>query len=378
MKKDYYEILGVAKEATLQQVKKAYRSLALKYHPDRVEGDKAAAEEKFKEITEAYGVLSDPQKREMYDKYGHAGIDQRFTTDDIFRGADFGDLGDIFSQFFSGGSESVFDIFGSGGGGRSSRRGPRRGGDIQYELELSLEEAYTGVKRKIQVPRNEICNDCQGTGARNGTAMKMCQTCGGSGYVMMSSGFFRMQQGCSACGGAGQTVTEHCPKCNGQGFIKVSRSVEVNIPAGVDNNSRLRVRGQGHVAGGGAGDLYLYLKILPHKNFERDGDNLYMEMPLPFYKAALGGEVSIPTLDGNVSMKIPAGTQSGKMFRLRDKGMPDINTGSKGDLYVKTMIVVPTKMNPEEKKLMEEFAKLSGDNKIGEESLKEKIKKVFK
>jgi molecular chaperone DnaJ len=377
MKKDYYEILGIPKDSTLQQIKKAYRSKALKHHPDRVEdGDKKAAEEKFKEITEAYGVLSDPKKREMYDKYGHAGIDQQYTTEDIFRGADFGDLGDIFSQFFGGGD--IFDMFGGGGGGRSSRRGPRRGGDIQYELELTLEEAFNGVKRKIQVPRNEICNECNGTGARNGTAFKNCSTCGGSGYVMLSSGFFRMQQPCSACGGAGKVITEYCPKCNGQGFFKVSRSVEVNIPAGVDSNSRLRVRGQGHVAGGGAGDLYLYLRVLPHSVFKREGNDLYMELTLPFYKASLGGEVTIETFDGNVSMKIPATTQSGKVFRLRDKGMPDINRGAKGDLYVKTMIVVPQKLTTEQKKLMEEFARLSGDARVGEESIKEKIKKVFK
>ncbi len=367
MKKDYYEILGVPKSASLQDVKKAYRSLALKYHPDRVPAEqKKEAEEKFKELSEAYGVLSDAQKRATYDQYGHAGIDQTYTAEDIFKGADFSNifnemgLGDIFSQVFGGGS-----------------RRAHRGRDIQYEVEISLEEAYKGVEKKIQLPRHEPCSDCQGTGAKAGTKMKKCSPCGGRGQVAMSSGFFRMIQTCSACGGQGQIISEYCPKCHGKGVIRVTRNIDVTIPAGVDNSSRLRVRGEGEVATAGAGDLYLYIHVLPHEVFQREGNDLYMELSVSFVKAVLGGEVSVSTLDGTLSMRIPAGTQSGKVFRLKGRGMPDVHRGSQGDQYAKIMIEVPTHLTSEQKQLLEEFARLSGEE-IYEESFKEKIKKVFK
>lgn len=383
MKKDYYEILGIEKNATTQQIKKKYRSLALKYHPDRVpEDQKASAEEKFKEISEAYGVLSDPKKRQMYDQYGHAGIDQNFTADDIFGGADFssvfGDagLGDIFSQFFGGGGGGGFDFF--GGGGRS--RAPRRGRDIQYEVDLTLEEAFKGVEKNLKIPRNEHCKDCQGTGAKDGTSLKTCATCNGQGQVMMSSGFFRMQQTCSACGGKGKTIIEKCPKCFGKGSVHVSRKIDVTIPAGVDNSSRLRVRNEGEVGPGGPGDLYLYIHILPHKDFQRDGDDLYYQLGLDFVVAALGGEISIPTIDGNVTMKIPAGTQSGEVFRLKEKGMPDLRRGTRGQLYVKVMLQVPKKLSAEQKKILREYAQVSDIDTVNkkDESIKDKIKKVFK
>jgi len=380
MKRDYYEILGVAKDASVQEIKKKYRSLALKYHPDRVqEKDKKQAEEKFKEISEAYGVLSDPQKRKMYDQYGHAGIDQRYTTEDIFKGADFssifgeGGLDDIFSQFFG---DSIFGGF----GGRSSRRsGPRRGRDIQYEMEITLEEAYKGVKRKIKVPRNEYCRDCSGTGAKNGTALKSCSACAGQGQVFMSSGFFRMAQTCSSCNGRGKEITEYCPKCQGKGSVRVTRNIDVTVPAGVDNDTRLRIRGEGEIGEGGAGDLYLYIAVEPHKFFERIGSDLQMDLPVNFVVAALGGEVSVPTLDGTVSMKIPSGTQSGKVFRLKNKGMPSVRGGYQGSQYVRVMLQVPTRLSSEQRKLLEDYAKLSGDQINKEDnSFTEKIKKVFK
>ncbi|MCR4337550.1 MAG: molecular chaperone DnaJ [Candidatus Omnitrophica bacterium] len=381
MKKDYYEILGVPKDSTVPQIKKAYRSLALKHHPDRVPAEqKKEAEEKFKEISEAYGVLSDPQKRQMYDQYGHQGIDQRYTAEDIFKGADFSsvfgdtDLGDIFSQFLGG---AGFDLF----GGSSSRQGGtrvRRGRDIQYEIEISLEEAYTGVKKKITVPRHEHCEECKGTGAKKGTALKTCKTCNGNGQVVMSSGFFRMAQTCTACGGRGQTIQEPCPQCHGQGVVRVTRSIEVNIPEGVDNDSRLRVRGEGEVGGGGAGDLFLYIRIRPHAFLERAGKDLQMNLPLSFVIAALGGEVSVPTLGGNVMMKIPAGTQSGKIFRLRGKGMSELHGGNHGDQYVRAMIQVPTHLSSEQKKILEQFAQISGEKTEAGGSFTEKIKKVFK
>ena len=375
MKKDYYEILGVQKDATAQAVKKKYRSLALKYHPDRVEeSQKEEAEEKFKEISEAYGVLSDPKKRQMYDQYGHAGIDQNFTSEDIFRGADFGDLGDIFSQFFGGGGGGFGDMFGGGG-----RRGPARGRDIQYELEITLEEAFSGIKRKIKVPRYEVCQSCQGNGSKNGTSLKTCETCNGTGVVSVASGFFRMQQHCPQCQGQGQMILESCSECSGQGRNKVTRNIDVHIPAGVDNSSRLRVQGEGEVDQGGPGDLYLYLHVLNHDTFQRDHNDIHMDMPMSFVKAALGAEVSVPTLSGNVTMKVPAGTQSGKVFRLKGKGMPDLRSGHKGDQYVRVMLQVPEKLDSEQKELLEKYAEVSGEEVgIKSESIKDKIKKVFK
>lgn len=379
MKRDYYEILGVSKDAATQQIKKAYRSLALQHHPDRVSSDKKKeSEEKFKEISEAYGVLSDSQKRQMYDQYGHAGIDQRYTTEDIFKGADFSSifgeagLGDIFGQVFG---DSIFDLF--GGGGRGARA--RRGQDIQYEVEISLEEAYKGVSKKIKVPRHEHCTHCQGSGAKQGSKMKTCATCKGQGQVVMSSGFFRMAQTCSACSGKGKVITEYCPKCNGQGVIRVTRKIDVTIPGGVDNDSRLRVRGEGEIGADGPGDLYIYILVKPHPILEREGRNLQMQLPVSFVVAALGGEIVVPTLNGNVTMKIPAGTQSGKVFRLKNKGMPDIRSGSFGDQYVRVMLAVPTRLTSEQRKILDEYARVSGENvSTPGESFTEKIKSVFK
>ena len=375
MKKDYYEILGVAKDATIVQIKKAYRSLALKHHPDRVQAEqKAEATERFKEISEAYGVLSDAKKRALYDQYGHAGIDQNYTADDIFRGADFsgfGDLGDIFSQFFGGGG---FDLF---GGGRTSRRS-QHGRDIQYEVDVTLQEAYTGARKKIKIPRNEHCDQCDGSGAKSRSAMKKCPTCNGRGQLVMSSGFFSMQQTCSACAGRGQVITEFCPKCRGNGVNRVTRTIEVTIPPGVDNHSRLRVSGEGEIGQAGPGDLYLYIHVLPHDIFQREENDIYMQMPLSFVTAALGGEMSVPTLNGNVQMKIPPGTQSGKMFRLKNKGMPSLRGGSHGDQYVKVMLHVPDQLTAEQRDLLEQFARISGEKTASPvDSFKEKIKKVF-
>lgn len=380
-KKDYYEILGVPKGSDVTQIKKAYRSLALQHHPDRVPEDKKKeAEEKFKEISEAYGVLSDPQKRQLYDQYGHSGIDQNYTSEDIFRGADFSSifgesgLGDVFSQFFG---DSLMDAFGGGGGGRRSTRA-RRGRDIQYETEITLEEAFSGVQKKIKVPRHEVCTTCQGSGAKPGTQPKTCSTCKGQGQVLMSAGFFRMAQTCSACGGTGKIITEHCSGCSGRGVVKVTRNIDVTIPAGVDNETQLRVRGEGEVSTGGAGDLYLYIAVKQHAIFQRAGKDLQMELPVSFVLAALGGEISVPTLSGSVAMKIPAATQSGKVFRLKAKGMPDVHGGTQGDQYVRVMIQVPNKLSNEQKRLLEEFAKVSGQDPGAADSFTEKLKNVFK
>lgn len=380
MKKDYYEILGVAKNATPQQIKKAYRSLALKYHPDRVATEKKKeAEERFKEISEAYAVLSDAQKRQMYDQYGHAGIDQRYTAEDIFRGADFNSifgeqgLGDIFSHFFG---DSGFDFFGAGT--RGAR--PRRGRDIQYEVEITLEEAFSGAHKKITVPRNETCTHCQGSGAKPGSAMKTCPTCRGQGRIATNlGGFFQMTQACSACSGQGKIITEYCPKCNGKGVIRVTRNIDVSVPAGVDSDARLRIRGEGEPGSAGSGDLYLYLLVKPHALFKRQGRDIYMELPVSFIMAALGGEVSVPTLHGNVTMKIPEGTQSGKVFRLKGKGMTQLRSNTIGDQYVKVMIQVPSRLSAEQKKLIEDFARITGEEDYTKSnSFTEKIKNVFK
>jgi molecular chaperone DnaJ len=380
MKKDYYEILGVPKDADLQVIKKAYRSLALKHHPDRVPAEeKKAAEEKFKEISEAYGVLSDPQKRKTYDQYGHSGIDQTYTAEDIFKGADFSsifgegaDLGDIFSRFFG---DAVFEGMGGAGGGRSSR--PRRGPDIQYEIEVTLEEAFSGTTKKIRVPRHDQCDVCKGTGAKPGSQIRKCSTCGGRGQVIMSSGFFRMAQTCSACGGKGEVYSEYCNKCNGNGIIKVTRNIDVTIPPGVDNDTRLRMKGEGEYGTAGRGDLYLYINVKSHPEFERQGSDLYIQLPVSFIKAALGGEVTVPTLSGDVAMKVPAGTQSGKVFRLKGKGMPDLHGGPTGDQYVKVMLQVPVNLTAEQRRILEEYARVSGEM-TGADKFSEKIKRVFK
>jgi len=381
MKKDYYEILGINRDASVQDIKKKYRSLALKYHPDRVpQEQKKEAEEKFKEISEAYGVLSDPEKRKMYDQYGHAGIDRNFTSEDIFRGADFsgfGDLGDIFSQFFGGGGG--FDIFGGGFGGGARQAGPRRGRDIQYEMEVTLEEAFSGVTKKITVPRYEHCVDCNGSGAKSKDHVKTCSACGGSGQVVMSSGFFRMAQTCSSCGGQGRVVTEHCPKCSGRGMVKVTRHIEVNVPAGVDSDSRLRVRGEGEVGAGGAGDLYLYILVKKHPVFHRVNADIEMDLGVSYIVAALGGEVSVATLSGEVKMKIPAGTQSGKVFRLKGKGMSVLRGNALGDQYVRVMIEVPKRLSAAERECLEELARITETPvDVGKESPLDKVKKIFK
>ena len=379
MKKDYYEILGVPKTTSIADIKKAYRSLALKYHPDRVpEAEKKVAEERFKEISEAYGVLSDPQKKQTYDQFGHQGIDQNYTAEDIYRGADFSsvfggesDLGDILGRMFG----AQFDM-GGGGSGRGSRKS--RGHDIQYEVELTLEEAYNGIKKEIKFPRHEHCKKCDGTGAKSGTSLKTCATCGGQGQVVMANGFFRMAQTCPKCHGAGKMIIEPCPECSGRGLTRVVRTVEIKIPPGVDNDSQLRVRGEGEVGSGGNGDLFLFIRVKNHPIFERHDQDLKMDLAVSFAKAALGGEEKIKTLKEEVVMKIPEGTQSGKVFRMRGEGMPDVHGGHGfGDLYVRVMIAVPSNLSSRQRELMEELSRELGESS-SKASLKDKFKKAFK
>ncbi len=378
MKKDYYEILGVKKDAAPEEIKKVYRQLAMRYHPDRVEeSEKKGAEEKFKEISEAYGVLSDPKKRQTYDQHGHSGIDQNYTSDDIFRGADFssvfgeGNMDDILGHFFG-------DAFGGGGGGGRRSRRAARGRDIQYEVEILLEEAFKGVKKTIKVPRNEVCRDCQGTGAKGGTALSECSSCGGQGQVMINSGFFRMAQTCPSCRGAGRVIKENCPACRGAGHNRVVRNIDVTFPPGLDNDSQMRMSGQGEIGPGGAGDLYISIRVSAHSKFRRSGRDLEMDLLVSFTQAALGAEVTAETLAGPVTMKLPPGTESGKVFRLRGKGMPDVHDAvTAGDLYARVMVDVPKKLSSEQRRLLEEFAKASGEEVRGG-SIADKIKKVFK
>ena len=380
-KRDYYEILGVKKSATLDEIKKAYRSLALQYHPDRVPTDKKKeAEEKFKEISEAYAVLSDSQKRSLYDQYGHSGVDQRYTTEDIFRGADFSSIfedlaggfgGSIFESLFG---DSGFDFF---GGGRKSRR-PRRGRDLEFETEITLEEVNTGVERVLNVPRYELCATCKGTGEKPGAKKVNCSQCGGRGQVTVSSGFFHLTQTCPKCRGEGRIITAYCPDCSGQGRIKQTRKIHVKIPAGIEHGSHLRIRGEGEGGGGGSGDLYVLVYVKPHSIFDRHKQDILCEISIPMTKAILGGEATVPTLSGSVKMKIPKGTQPGKIFRLSGKGLADVHSGRKGDELVKVNVQTPENLTREELRIIEQFAKSRGEEVDEVSSLADKIKKVFR
>ena len=382
-KRDYYEILGVKKNAALDEVKKAYREMALRYHPDRVPAEqKKEAEEKFKEISEAYAVLSDSQKRALYDQYGHAGIDQKYAYEDIFKGADFSsvfrDLGDfgfgggLFEEIFG---DLGFDVFGSG----SSRRagGRRRGRDLQISVDITLEEVASGTEKTITVPRYEVCSACSGSGAKPGTKKITCPQCKGSGRTVVSNGFFQMAQACSRCGGEGSAIQAPCPECRGEGRAKITRKIKVKIPAGVDNGSHLRVRGEGEAGTAARGDLYVVIEVQRHPVFERHDNDVLTEISISLSKAILGGEVEVPTLEGKVSMKIPAGTQSARIFRLKEKGIADLHGRGNGDELVRVNVEIPTRLSQEQRRLIEEFAKASGEN-IDKESFSDKIKKAFK
>ncbi|MDD5775848.1 MAG: molecular chaperone DnaJ [Candidatus Omnitrophica bacterium] len=382
-KRDYYEILGVSKSASVDDIKKTYRTLALKFHPDRVSADqKKAAEEKFKEISEAYAVLSDPEKRKMYDQYGHAGIDQRYAQEDIFRGADFSS---IFGNMGSGGmfedlfADLGFDIFGGGGrGGRGAGAGrQRRGRDLEITVNITLEEAAAGLEKTITVPRYEMCQTCSGSGAKPGTKKAACQQCRGTGRVVVSSGFFQLAQTCPKCHGQGEVIQTPCPECRGEGRVRKTSNIKVKIPPGVDTGNNLRVRGEGEAGAGGRGDLYVIIDIARHPVFERRDNDIITEVTVSVSKAILGGEMQVPTLNGHVEMKIPAGTQSGRIFRLKDKGIPDVHGRGVGDELVRVNVEIPAKLTAEQKRLIEEFARLSGEG-ASRDSLADKIKKTFR
>ena len=356
-KRDFYEVLDVARNASDDEIKKAYRKLAMKHHPDRNQ-DNPSAEEKFKEVKEAYEMLSDPQKRAAYDQYGHAGVDPNMGGGGGFGGGQpFGDaFGDIFG-----------DIFGNMGG-RQQRAGPQvfRGSDLRYTMEIDLEDAAKGKVTQIRVPNWDECDVCHGSGAEAGTKAETCPTCKGQGQVRMSQGFFSVQQTCPKCHGKGQHIPNPCKKCNGQGKVKSQKTLEVTIPAGIEDGMRIRNSGKGEpgVNGGPAGDLYVEIHIKRHNVFEREGTDLHCTIPLAFTKAALGGEIEVPTLHGKASMNIPEGTQTGQRFRLRGKGMPHVRSASTvGDLYVHVELEVPVKLSAEQKQLIEQLEESLNSNR---------------
>jgi len=374
-KRDYYEVLGVGKESDQKEIKSAYRKLAMKYHPDR--SQESDAEEKFKEISEAYAVLSDADKRRQYDQFGHAGIDSRYSQEDIFRGVDFEDLlrgfgfGGGGAGGFGGGS-GIFDMF-FGGGGRGGRRGPSRGRDLRFDLEMTLEQVATGLDTSIEVPRMEACPTCGGTGAKPGTSPQTCDQCQGTGQMtrVQKTPFGQMMTSttCSKCGGRGQIVSDPCGECRGSGRVRKTRTINVKIPAGVETGQHLRLGGQGEASpdpGGETGDLYVFVNVRPHPLFKRADDDLLYETPLSITQAALGTDLEVPTLDGKrAKMKVPAGTQSGSVFRLKGKGIPRLHGfGGTGDMHVRVNVKTPTDLSGRQKELLEELAAEFGEGKM--------------
>jgi molecular chaperone DnaJ len=352
-KRDFYEVLGVNRDASEEDIKKSYRKMAMKYHPDR-NPDSKESEEKFKQCKEAYEILSDSQKRAAYDQYGHAGVDQNAGAGGFRGGPGFnGDFSDAFSDIFG-------DIFGGarGGAGRSQ---VFRGADLRYNMEISLEEAARGCERQIRIPAHERCDSCHGTGAKPGTQPKTCSTCGGHGQVRMSQGFFSVQQTCPTCHGSGKQIADPCGKCHGAGHVKSTKTLNVKIPAGVDEGDRIRLSGEGELGenGGPAGDLYVVTHIKPHTVFQREGVDLHCEMPISFTTAALGGEVEIPTLDGMAKVKISSETQSGKVYRLRGKGIKAVRAANYGDLMCHVVVETPVNLTERQRELLREFDEIS-------------------
>ncbi|MEA4902287.1 molecular chaperone DnaJ [Desulfitobacterium sp.] len=371
MKRDYYEVLGVSKTASEQEIKQAYRKLARQNHPDVNPGDKGA-EERFKEATEAYDVLSDKDKRARYDQFGHAGTDPNaggFDGFGGFGGGDFGGFGDIFDMFFGG------------GGGGQRRNGPSRGADLRYDLTITFEEAAFGVEKEIQVPRHETCGECHGSGAASGTHPTQCPECHGSGQIRVSQrtpfGMVQSSRTCPTCHGEGQTVSSPCKICNGEGQIRNVKTIKVNVPAGSEENLNLRFSGSGEAGkkGGPAGDLYVILHVKSHKFFEREGNDVYCEIPITFVQAALGAEIEVPTLDGNVKMRVPEGTQTSTVFRLRDHGIPYRRGSGRGDQHVRVVVATPTKLSDRQKELLLEFGNSATEQQqMGKKSFFDKVK----
>lgn len=377
-KRDYYDVLGVSKTAEAQEIKKAYRKLAMKYHPDKNQGDKEA-EEKFKEINEAYEVLSDETKRRNYDQFGHEGVNGQGFGGQGFGGQGFGGFDDIFGDIFG-------DMFGGGfGGGRQRRRGPERGADIRQSVTISFEEAAFGKKVQVKVNRSEECNECHGSGAKPGTSKKTCPTCNGSGQVQSVQrtpfGNIASTRTCSTCNGEGEVIDSPCSKCHGKGSVRKTKTIEVDIPAGIDEGQMIKLSGQGELGtrGGPRGDLYIVVNVKKHALFTREGYDVYLEMPITFAQAALGDKIKVPTLDGKVEYTIPEGTQTGTVFRLKSKGMPKLRSNIRGDQYVKVTVEIPKKLNEKQKELIREFAKECGEEvHERQKTLSNKVDSFFK
>jgi molecular chaperone DnaJ len=376
-KKDFYEVLGLQKGASDEEIKKAFRKLAIKYHPDKNQGHKEA-EEKFKEINEAYQVLSDPEKKARYDQYGDAdfGGGGGGYGAEGFDFSDFGGFGDIFDSFFGG-----------GGGGRRKKGGPARGSDLEYTVTLTFEEAVAGVEKEISITRNEKCETCGGTGAKEGTQPKTCDKCGGTGQISVQRntplGSFMSMNTCDKCGGKGTIISDPCQECKGTGKIRKNRKITINIPAGVDTGNVIPMRGQGEhgTSGGPAGDLYVNIRVMPHKIFKRKGYDIFIDSHISFSKASLGVELKVPTIDGDVKYSVPAGTQPGTVFRLKAKGVPKVNGHGRGDQYVNIVVDIPKSMNAKQKDALLMYMEASGE--ISEEdgskkSFIDKLKDSFK
>jgi molecular chaperone DnaJ len=373
-KRDYYEVLGVERTVSPEELKKAYRKLAIKYHPDKNPGDKAA-EEKFKELGEAYEALSDPQKRAAYDQYGHQAFDPRMRAGGGRPGGGggggaggFHDPFDVFREVFGGGrGGDIFESFfggGGGGGEAADPTGPARGSDLRYDMEITLEEAATGAEKQIIVQKPAVCETCSGSGAEKGSKRVRCQQCAGRGRVVMSRGIFSIQQTCPRCEGAGETIEKPCKSCGGDGRVNKAATITLRIPAGVDTGTRLRSNGNGEAGqrGGSAGDLYVVLHVAEHDVFKRDGDDLHCSVPVSFTQAALGADVDVPTLTGKAQIRIPAGTQTGTTFRLKGRGVKNVQGYAQGDLLVTVTVEVPTKLNAAQRAKLEEFAHLCDDS----------------
>jgi len=372
-KRDYYEVLGVERTVEIEEIKKSYRRLAIKFHPDKNPGDKAA-EEKFKELGEAYEALSDPQKRAAYDQYGHAAFDPRMRAG---RGGGFHDPADIFREVFGGGGSIFDELF---GGGRHDPTAPQRGSDLRYDMEITFEEAANGCEKEIAVSKLEKCDVCHGTGAESGSKSKTCPTCGGRGQVISSRGIFSIAQTCPRCEGAGRVIEKPCHTCQGSGRREHSSKITIRIPPGVDTGSRLRSSGNGEagVRGGPSGDLYVVLHVKAHDIFHREGDDLLCEVPVSFVQATLGAEIEVPTLSGKAQIKVPPGTQPGTTFRLKGKGIKNVQGYGVGDLHVRVTVEVPSHLNSAQKAKLQEFAELC-DERVSPmtKSFFEKAKNLF-
>jgi molecular chaperone DnaJ len=365
-KRDYYELLGVARGASAEEIRSAYRKHALKFHPDRNPGN-AEAERKFKELSEAYDVLSDEQKRKLYDQFGHEGL--RGTAQRDYRNASFQDIFESFADIFGEGG-GFGDFFGMGKG----RRGPRRGASLRVEFEIDFKEAALGTKKTIELQRHERCKTCSGSGAKPGTSRSACAPCGGRGVVGRNAGFFMLQQTCPSCAGAGTRITSPCGDCRGQGLVRVKREIEISIPAGIENETRMRVAGQGEESpdGGSAGDLYCDIYVRDHEFFRRVNNDVLCEIPVTFAQAALGAEIEVPTLQGKASLKVPRGTASGSLLRLKGQGVTSVNGRGRGDQLVRVTVAVPTKLGKRQEELLAEFAKLEQEQS-GKKNLWEKF-----